>query len=138
MLTRADLQQLAQVRLEDAKSLLRDNRPSSAYYLAGYAVELGIKACISKQFTSDAIPERSFVNAIYTHDLRNLLATSGLLPHLTADMRADPTLGSHWGIVVEWTEASRYKLWDQAAASDLILAIDHQDHGILQWVMQHW
>ena len=40
MLTKIDLQRLAEARLEDSVFLLRANRASSAYYLAGYSVEL--------------------------------------------------------------------------------------------------
>ena len=67
MLTRHDLQQLARLRLDDALFLQQVGRSSSAYYLAGYAVELALKACIAKLFQPDVIPDRAFVNAIYTH-----------------------------------------------------------------------
>lgn len=40
MLTKTDLEKLAQVRLNDSLFLLQAERSSSAYYLAGYAVEL--------------------------------------------------------------------------------------------------
>ncbi len=50
MLTKADLEALAETRLEDSIFLLQAGRSSSAYYLAGYAVELALKACIAKSF----------------------------------------------------------------------------------------
>lgn len=78
MLTKIDLQRLAEARLEDAVFLLRANSASSAYYLAGYSVELGLKACISKLFKEDVIPDKSLVNATYTHSLEALMSTSGL------------------------------------------------------------
>jgi hypothetical protein len=43
---RTDLQKLARVRLGDAKVLLKAKRWPAAYYLAGYAVECGLKACV--------------------------------------------------------------------------------------------
>lgn len=46
MLAKNDLEKLAQIRLEDSLFLLQAGRASSAYYLAGYAVELALKACI--------------------------------------------------------------------------------------------
>ena len=46
---RVDLQALAQAKLDDAKLLFDNGRFSNAYYLAGYAVELGLKACIARQ-----------------------------------------------------------------------------------------
>jgi HEPN domain-containing protein len=47
-MTRWDLQKLAEDRLLDAEALLAAGRWSAAYYLAGYAVECAIKACIAK------------------------------------------------------------------------------------------
>jgi HEPN domain-containing protein len=45
---RAELRQLASDRIEDARILLAGGRWSAAYYLLGYAVETGLKACILK------------------------------------------------------------------------------------------
>jgi hypothetical protein len=138
MLNRNDLQRLAQVRLEDAILLLQSNKASSAYYLAGYAIELGLKACISKLFQNDVIPDKGLVNAIYTHRLESLMATSGLLPQLNADIKEDPVFASYWGIVTKWNEASRYEIWDPISAATLIHAIVDEDHGVFPWVKKHW
>jgi hypothetical protein len=43
---RVQLRQLAEDRLLDAERLLTGGRWAGAYYLAGYAVECGLKACI--------------------------------------------------------------------------------------------
>ena len=72
MLTKNDLERLAQIRLEDALFLFAANRSSSAYYLAGYAVELALKACIAKLIQPNVIPDKAFINAIYTHKLDSL------------------------------------------------------------------
>ncbi|MSU78452.1 MAG: HEPN domain-containing protein [Gemmataceae bacterium] len=48
VVNRTQLQQLAQERVRDADSLLKAGQWSGAYYLAGYAVECGLKACIAK------------------------------------------------------------------------------------------
>lgn len=138
MLTRYDLQRLAQVRLDDAVLLLQNNRPSSAYYLAGYAVELALKACIARLFQPDAIPGRAFVNAIYTHKLEPLLATAGLKPAFDAALKADSQLAVNWAIASKWTEESRYDLWDPIAAGTLLAAIAEPTHGVFEWVKQHW
>ena len=50
MITKADLEKLSETRLTDARELFRANRFSAAYYLSGYAIELGIKVCVAKQF----------------------------------------------------------------------------------------
>lgn len=66
------------MRLDDAVLLWQNHKASSAYYLAGYAVELGLKAVICKLFQPDAIPDKAFVNAIYTHQFSQLLNVAGL------------------------------------------------------------
>jgi HEPN domain-containing protein len=78
MITKADLEALADTRLDDAVHLFRATRYSAAYYLAGYAVELGIKACIASLFQANVIPEKSFVNAVYSHKLDELLGLAGI------------------------------------------------------------
>ena len=47
-MNRTDLQQPALTRLAEAKALLAAGFPAGAYYLAGYAVECALKACIAK------------------------------------------------------------------------------------------
>ena len=59
--TRAEFQELANERLEEAKALLDVGKWNGAYYLAGYAVEIALKACIIKTLMStDAFPEKEF------------------------------------------------------------------------------
>src|SRR5258708_24343248 len=85
-----DLEALAETRLQDAILLFREGRASSAYYLAGYAVELALKACVAKAFQPNAIPDKAFVNEIYTHSLEKLLSTAGLSPLFSVDSKTDP------------------------------------------------
>lgn len=138
MMTKGDLEQLAEMRLNDAVFLLQSNRCSSAYYLAGYAVELAVKACIAKLIQADTIPDKSFINAIYVHKLDNLLATAGLKPAFDIDTRADPDFAAYWAIASNWSEESRYAMWDPFAARSLIEAISEPNHGVFRWVKQHW
>ena len=44
---RWEFRELATLRLAEAKALLDAGLPDGAYYLAGYAVECGLKACIA-------------------------------------------------------------------------------------------
>jgi len=138
MLTKADLEALAETRLQDAILLLQTGRSSSAYYLAGYAVELALKACVAKAFQPNAIPDKAFVNEIYTHSLERLLSTAGLLPPFSADSKADPQLATAWGIASKWRESSRYLVWDSISAGDLIQAIGDPHQGFFQWVKKYW
>ena len=68
MITRSELKKLVERRLRDAHVLINGRRYESAYYIAGYAVECAIKACIAKQFKRNTIPDRRLVNETYKHD----------------------------------------------------------------------
>ena len=138
MLTKSDLEKLSQLRLDDALLLLQERRSSSAYYLAGYAVELALKACISKLFQPNVIPEKAFVDAVYTHKLDNLLATAGLTIKFKQACTADHLLAAYWGVTSQWRETSRYELWDPMSAASMLHAINEPNHGVFQWVKQYW
>jgi hypothetical protein len=138
MLTKADLERLAQIRLEDAISLFNANRASSAYYLAGYSVELAFKACIAKIIQPNTIPDKAFINAIYTHKLDSLHSTAGLRPQFDADTKVDSQFAAYWAIVNNWSEESRYEFWDPISAASLLQAIQEPNHGVFQWVKKHW
>ncbi len=120
MLTKKDLETLADTRLGDARYLFSGARFSAAYYLAGYAVELGIKACIADVFQADVIPDKSFVNAIHTHKLDELLGLAGVRKQLQDEMRTNGVPAAAWGVASKWTETSRYEMWDQFAAASMI------------------
>lgn len=138
MMTKSDLEKLALLRLEDAIFMLRANRCSSAYYLAGYSLELALKACIAKLIQPNAIPDKAFINAIYVHKIDSLLGLSGLRPLFDADAKNDPQLAAHWAIANNWSEDSRYAFWDPFTAASLIQAIHDPDHGVFPWVKSHW
>jgi HEPN domain-containing protein len=64
---RFELRQLAEDRIADAAILLAGGRWSGAYYLAGYAVECGLKACVAKLTNQDDFPrDRRFVEECYS------------------------------------------------------------------------
>jgi len=48
-MNRTELQRLSRIRIKEAKFLLDGGCYNGAYYLAGYAVECALKACIAKQ-----------------------------------------------------------------------------------------
>ena len=72
--TKAEFQVLAEERLVEAKALLDLKKWDGAYYLAGYAVELAIKACIIKMLmATDAFPKKDFSKDCYTHIIETLV-----------------------------------------------------------------
>jgi hypothetical protein len=136
--SKGDLESLSEARIREATLLYQSQLYSGAYYLAGYAVELAIKACIAKHIRSGFIPDRSFVNRIYQHKLDDLIGLAGLKEALNDDIKADPRLGGNWGIACDWSEESRYSAWDAVNAAALISAIADPVHGVHQWLKKHY
>lgn len=139
-ISKIQAQQLAEERLAAARVLLIGPAPcwSSAYYLAGYTVELALKACIAGQFRSDEIPDKKLVNDIYTHDLKVLLNRSQLDRQLKEDVKRCPDLLENWATVSDWRETSRYELKTEHEAKDLVQAIDEPLNGVFTWLKKHW
>src|SRR5580692_7453568 len=101
-ISRAELQKIADMRIEEAKILLDKGKWSGAYYLAGYAVECGFKACIAKRTKKHSFPDKAFVNKCYVHDVEQLLGCTTILPLM------DRAFELNWAIVKDWDEKSRY------------------------------
>ncbi|MGO3745462.1 MAG: HEPN domain-containing protein [Alcaligenes aquatilis] len=134
-LKRADLQAMAEAKLVDANILYHNARYSSAYYLAGYAVEFALKSCISRQMAREVIPDKSFVTRIYTHQLTELVKLAGLESDLK---RQASEFEVNWAITKDWSEQSRYEVMQQADAQYLLEAITNESHGVMQWIKRHW
>jgi HEPN domain-containing protein len=136
-LTRKDLQKLATVRLREAKILLGANAPDGAYYLAGYAVECALKACIAKATERHDFPDKRRANRSHTHDLRELILVADLeAAHDEAVRQYE--FSRRWDIVIQWNEESRYRGSSLYDATALIEAIENRKYGILQWLRKHY
>jgi len=133
---RADFKKLALTRLDDARVLLRNRRYSAAYYLAGYAVECSLRACLAKKTRRfDFPPEPEQVkNVYYIHKLETLAKASGLLQVL----RGTPKLDTYWTLVKNWSETSRYDARAGNRAKDILLAIEDPAEGVLQCIKHYW
>jgi hypothetical protein len=57
-MNRRDLQTLAKIRLKEAQALARLRLYDGAYYLAGYAVECALKACIARRTSRYDFPDK--------------------------------------------------------------------------------
>jgi HEPN domain-containing protein len=135
---RKDLQTLAGVRLAEAKSLLASGLSDGAYYLAGYSVECGLKACIAKQTERYDFPDKKNVDASHTHDLRSLVRIAKLELTRVERAKSDYAFRGYWDIVQEWSEQSRYRRYEKTDAKALVEAVGSARHGVLGWIRQHW
>jgi HEPN domain-containing protein len=135
---RVDLQKIAQAKLDDATLLLQHGRHSNAYYLAGYAVEIGLKACIAAQVSAETIPDKSFINRILKHEFPVLLGLAGLARPLQERQDKDPLFAANWAIVSEWVPDTRYEVKDAMTAQLMLTAISDEQAGVLQWIKAYW
>jgi HEPN domain-containing protein len=138
-MNRIDLQKLSELRIQEAQILLKAASYPGAYYLAGYAVECGLKACIEKQTKQYDFPDKELVNKSYTHDLKQLLEAAQLKYQLASDMKSNKQLEAFWASVVNWDESRRYELGvTRKEAEDLCQAVSDPTNGVLQWLKKLW
>jgi HEPN domain-containing protein len=137
------LQNLAKMRLKHAKALLGRKRWSGAYYLCGYAVECGLKACLLRYLGESAaiFGEPGYLKRLadcWTHDLAKLVNLAGLDTDFGAARGANPALADFWTITKDWTEASRYEDKTEAEARRLYEAVSHNPNGVFRWIQSRW
>lgn len=137
---RAELRMLAQARIDDARVLLANGRWSAAYYLVGYAVECGLKACILAfvERTGIIFKDKRFAEKCWTHRFGELAVQADLKNELDAAMAVHGPLAGYWGTAESWTETSRYEHKTQADAEALFEAVTDQHDGVIQWLSKHW
>jgi hypothetical protein len=136
-ITRSDFQKLAECRIKDAKALLKQKRWDAAYYLAGYAVECALKACIIRRVLrpDEWFPSPDFSKRCFTHNLDTLRTLANLDPSL----EGDGDLSENWNTVNDWNEEKRYEISQtEVSVKDFLQAITDKKHGVLTWLRKHW
>lgn len=138
-MNRKVFQDLARQRIRDARVLLGAACPVAAYYLAGYAVECALKACIARKTRRHDFPSRQKPDTTpYTHDLSQLIKVVGLQEELKKELQGRAAFKINWTIVKDWNEESRYDLTITVEkARDLYEAITRRE-GVLSWVRRYW
>ncbi len=137
-MNRTDLQSIAMQYLDAAHCLLQSGHWGAAYYLAGYVVECGLKACIARRFREHDFPDKKLVIDSYTHDLEKLVRSAGLNEQLRAASIASDDFKVNWNVVKDWDEDSRYEHRSEKHANAIIKAIDTKPNGILAWIEEYW
>ena len=101
-----ELRQMSEARRVDAVNLYQRGRYDAAMYVAGYAVELALKARICETLSWSWFPstsaEFSSYRSLQTHDLKVLLEFSGIKNRVNSE-RADA-----WKAVKVWGPDWRY------------------------------
>jgi hypothetical protein len=138
-MNKKDLEKLADVRVNEAKTLLDAKNYQGAYYLAGYSLECAIKACIAKQVQRYDFPNLELAKNSYSHKLVDLLGVAGLKQKLDEKERKDDNFKLNWAVAKDWSEKARYECEvEETRAKDLYVAITHDESGILAWLKTFW
>jgi len=136
---RRDFQDLANRRLREAQLLYNNRLYSGAYYLAGYAIECALKACICKKTRKGDFPrDRKALENIFTHDLEKLIKGAELTVLHQTYMQADQAFAVNWATVKDWSEETRYQVHTQKKARDFLQAINDPTSGIIAWLRNYW
>lgn len=127
------------MRAREAKLLLDASEWSGAYYLVGYAVECGLKACLTQILQPYHMPDREIINdKAFTHDLAKLSQIANLDGVRAKQAQVDRDFGVNWNTVRDWNESSRYTTWTETKAKELYKAVTDANHGVLPWLRQVW
>ena len=140
-MTKAEWQRIAEERVRDAAVLLRNRRWTAAYYLTGYAVECGLKACVIVYVKKNAdvvFREKRYSEKCWTHDIEELVKIAGLRAERDADAPVNSALWTSWQVVKDWSEAARYQRKTRDDAEKLHQAVTHAANGVLPWIKNHW
>lgn len=137
-MNRTELQQLADERVSDAASLIAAGRWSAAYYLAGYAVECALKACIAKRVKAEDFPDKKLALDSYTHDVESLAKTAQVEAATRSRVQVDQAFSDAWQAVCDWDESARYAVWSEPSARRLFEAVTSPQSGVLPWLKKYW
>ncbi len=141
----AELRQMANERIKDAKALIDGKRWEFAYYAAGYAVECALKSCVlarmiyaGRVFDDDV----KKVDDCRTHEFLKLIQIAGLRDELNTALKTSLAAGrefvTNWDTVKLWKVTSRYEPCTEADAKKLYAAISDDPHGVLKWIQKFW
>jgi hypothetical protein len=137
---RQEARQLADEWVIDAGLLLNAGRWHAAYYLAGYAVECGLKACVLAHIERTGIifQDKRFAERCFTHDLAALVKAADLEAARGLDIAANRALELSWDTVFNWNVDRRYQAMSEADARSLYEAVTHHANGVLPWIRVRW
>jgi hypothetical protein len=138
-MNKSDLEKLVDIRVSESEVLLEYENFQGAYYLAGYALECAIKACIAKQVQQYDFPNKELAQKSHQHKLTDLLGVAGLKQKLGEKEQADIDFKLNWAVAKDWSVESRYECAvESSKAKDLYRAVTDENSGILAWLKTFW
>ena len=143
-----EIRKLSWQRLKEAEILLKNGMFDGAYYLAGYSVELLLKAKIcdrlgipnlfdenSKSYSEKGIGE--IRKTLKTHNLFTLLILSGLKVKFDNDKATNKELAKSNSLLFNsWDENARYKPCGHMVDKDVekLINLLSGTNGIITWI----
>lgn len=138
-MNKTDLEQLVEIRISEARILLSSGCYPGAYYLAGYALECALKACIARQVKEFDFPNKQLAVASHSHNLPDLIGVAGLKQKLSQKEKEDAEFGLNWAVAKDWSESARYECGiEETRANDLYRAVTDSNSGVLVWLKRYW
>lgn len=138
-MNRSDFQSLSRLRIRESRVLLTNGYYMGSYYLAGYAIECALKACICRQFRRFDFPDKKLVNTSYTHDLEMLLKNAGIQKEFDAEINRSRPFALNWNVIKDWSEEVRYnKSLSKSKAQDYYSSCTARTNGVLSWLKKRW
>lgn len=152
-----EIKQLANLRLAEARILLDAGKYDGAFYLAGYSVELMLKAKICEHLRIDNLFDKQGCNllgiselrkVVETHNINLLLLFSGLEQKFRIAKATNVKLQEAYnfftastGEKTDWNEQVRYLPINSKTEHDVRefigLLEDHDKEGLLKWIEQN-
>jgi len=126
--------------VRDAQALLAAGCWSGAYYLVGYAVECGLKACVLAlvERTGVIYTDKKFSEKCWTHDVETLVKLADLETVRGLAIAANPKYGLNWQSAKDWNESARYEQKSELEARRLFQAVTDASNGVLPWIKIYW
>jgi hypothetical protein len=147
-----EIRSLAGQRLRESEILYRNGMFDGAYYLAGYSVELTLKAKICERLgipnlydegdakTNSIRGIGEIRKTLKTHNLFTLLIFSGLKVKFDNDKATNIDLAKANSLLFNaWDENARYKPCGYMQNQDVekLITLLSQPNGILSWIEQN-
>lgn len=133
------IEDLAMLKLKEAECLLENKFFDGAYYLAGYVVEVLLKAKICKTldvpdfFLFDRTKKQKVYKPYKSHDYEQLLMLSGLYSKFKSEPE-DHKLKYYWFMMSNWNEGCRYLIGKtQTEVENFINSVKE----VSLWIQKH-
>jgi HEPN domain-containing protein len=138
--TRAQLKELARLRLKEAEHLYQQHLYDGCIYLCGYVVELALKARICRILGIQNYPETGELGRLFkTHDFSVLKLLAGLDSEIS--LAKNKALFQNWSLVLNLKVEDRYKprgTYSSVQAQQVLKSLTDKPDGVLTWLSKRW